>query len=217
MIKTFLSILVLLVFYQMLFGETFIKLSEPKLKGKMSLEEALLKRRSVREFATTPLTLQEVSQLLWAAQGITSPWGGRTAPSAGALYPLEIYLVAGQVKDLPSGIYKYQPKDHSLLRISEGDKREEIWKAALKQPWVKNAPVIFIFTAVYQRTTQKYGERGIRYVHIETGHAAQNLLLQAVALDLVGVPVGAFYDEVLKKTLNIKEDPLYIVPIGKKK
>lgn len=201
----------------MLFGETLIKLSDPKLKGNISLEEALSKRRSVREFATTPLTLQEVSQLLWAAQGITSPWGGRTAPSAGALYPLEIYLVAGQVKNLPSGIYKYQPKDHSLLRISEGDKREEVWKAALKQPWVKNAPVIFIFTAVYQRTTQKYGERGIRYVHIETGHAAQNLLLQAVALDLVGVPVGAFYDEVLKKTLNIKEDPLYIISIGKKK
>ncbi|MCX8041224.1 MAG: SagB/ThcOx family dehydrogenase [Thermodesulfobacteriaceae bacterium] len=209
--------LFLLVLYQMLFGETLIKLSDPKLKGNISLEEALSKRRSVREFATTPLTLQEVSQLLWAAQGITSPWGGRTAPSAGALYPLEIYLVAGQVKNLPSGIYKYQPKDHSLLRISEGDKREEVWKAALKQPWVKNAPVIFIFTAVYQRTTQKYGERGIRYVHIETGHAAQNLLLQAVALDLVGVPVGAFYDEVLKKTLNIKEDPLYIISIGKKK
>ncbi|MCS7279978.1 MAG: SagB/ThcOx family dehydrogenase, partial [Thermodesulfobacteriaceae bacterium] len=143
--------LFLLVLYQMLFGETLIKLSDPKLKGNISLEEALSKRRSVREFATTPLTLQEVSQLLWAAQGITSPWGGRTAPSAGALYPLEIYLVAGQVKNLPSGIYKYQPKDHSLLRISEGDKREEVWKAALKQPWVKNAPVIFIFTAVYQR------------------------------------------------------------------
>ncbi len=200
-----------------LISEELIKLPEPRFKSNISLEETLSKRRSIREFSQQPLTLEEVSQLLWAAQGITTSWGGRTAPSAGALYPLEIYLVAGNVKNLSCGVYKYEPKTHSLVKKLQEDKRIDIWSSAWRQPWIKNASILFIITAVYERTTQKYGERGIRYVHIEVGHVAQNILLQATALNLVGVPVGAFYDKALKKSLNIKEDPLYIIAIGKKK
>lgn len=206
-----------LFFLKSLVGEELIKLPEPRFKSNVSLEETLFKRRSIREFSPKPLTLEEVSQLLWAAQGITSSWGGRTAPSAGALYPLEIYVVAGNIENLNCGVYKYEPKSHSLIKKLEEDKRMDVWSSAWGQSWVREAPVLFIITAVYERTTQKYGKRGIRYVHMEAGHAAQNILLQATALNLASVPVGAFNDEALKKSLNIKEDPLYIIAIGKRK
>lgn len=201
------------------YGKDFIKLPPPYYKGNVTLEETLKERRSVREFSSQPLNLQEISQLLWAMQGITNSLGGRTAPSAGALYPLEIYLVVGNVKDLPIGVYKYEPFKHRLIKIKEGDKREELSYAALGQPWVKKAAVDFVIAAVYERTTRKYGERGIRYVHIEVGHSAQNLLLQATALGIGAVTVGAFYDSEVKKVVGLKneEQPLYIIPVGKKK
>ena len=194
-----------------------INLPEPQYDSDVSIEQSLLNRRSIRSYTGEPLTLQEVSQLLWAAQGITDPRGFRTAPSAGALYPLELYLVAGDVEDLTSGVYRYEPDGHQLAKIIDGDKRAELADAALAQPWVKEGAISFVFSAVYERTTVKYGERGIRYVHMEAGHAAQNLCLQATAMGLGVVTVGAFYDEEVAKLLNLPEDeqPLYIIPVGR--
>ena len=195
-----------------------IKLPAPRYKSSVSVEEALLKRRSVRDYKNEPLTLADVSQLLWSAQGITDPRGLRTSPSAGALYPLEVYVVAGNVKDLPGGIYRYKPHKHELERVVAGDKRTELCNAALGQPCVRNAPAVIVFSAVYERVTVKYGERGIRYVHIEAGHAAQNAFLQAVSLNLGAVVIGAFHDEEVKKIIRAadREQPLYIMPVGKR-
>jgi len=185
----------------------------------VSIEQSLLKRRSTRSYTGEPITLQELSQLLWAAQGITdSGRGFRTAPSAGALYPLEVYVVAGDVQNLVSGIYKYEPDEHELARLIDGDKKSELADIALAQACVKEGALAIVFTAVYERTTVKYGERGIRYVHIEVGHAAQNVCLQAVAMGLGIVPVGAFHDEPVARLLNLpdNEQPLYIIPVGRK-
>ena len=199
--------------------ETIIELPKPRYDSDVSVEESLLQRRSIRSYTGEPLSLQEVSQLLWAAQGVTDPRGFRTVPSAGALYPLEVYVVAGDVQDLPPGVYKYDTDEHQLIRIMDGDKRIELADAALAQDAVREGAIVFVFTAVYERTTGKYGDRGIRYVHIETGHAAQNLCLQATAMDLGAVTIGAFYDEEVSKLLNLPEDeqPLYIIPVGRKR
>jgi SagB-type dehydrogenase family enzyme len=212
-------IICLIFFCTDLYGESIIDLPKPRYKGSVTLEETLKERRSVREFSDQPLTLEEISQLLWATQGITEESGKRTSPSAGALYPLDIYLLNGNVKNLPAGIYKYNPFKHHIIKIKEGDKKEELSFASLGQPWVKNAAVNFIIAAVYERTTKKYGERGIKYVHIEVGHAAQNLLLQATALRLGAVPVGAFNDGWVRKIVGLRdnEQPLYIISVGKKK
>ncbi|MFN3383610.1 MAG: SagB/ThcOx family dehydrogenase [Archaeoglobaceae archaeon] len=199
------------------FGER-IKLPEPSLDGKKSLEKTLAERRSIRDYSDEPLTIHELSQLLWSAQGITDPRGFRTAPSAGALYPLEIYVVLGRVEGVKPGVYKYLPQTHEIVRVVEGDMREELSTAAVGQKWVKDAAIDIVITAVYERTTIKYGERGIRYVHFEVGHVAQNVLLQATALDLGAVPVGAFFDEEVKRLLNLSvEEPLYIIAIGRKR
>ena len=194
-----------------------IVLPVPVKSSEFSVEEALQKRRSVRDYADSPLTLTEVSQLLWAAQGENRPEGFRTAPSAGALYPLEIYLVAGDVEDLPAGIYKYKIRGHSLIEIADGDKRKDLCKAALEQSSIEDAPAVIIITAVYERTMKKYGERGIRYAHIEVGNASENVYLQAASLDLGTVFIGAFYDEKVKKVLQTEEDerPLCIMPVGR--
>lgn len=195
-----------------------IELPAPILKGTVSLEETLFKRRSIREFSAAPLSLGEISQLLWAAQGITESWGGRTAPSAGGLYPLEVYVIAGNVDNLPSAVYKYIPDGHKIQLIKEGDIRTDVAKAALNQSWVEDGSAVLAITAVYRRTTQKYGDRGIRYVHMEAGHAAQNICLEATALELGAVTVGAFNDNQVASLLNIKpeETPLYVIPVGKK-
>jgi SagB-type dehydrogenase family enzyme len=199
-------------------NEVGIELPDPRLDGDVSVEEALLARRSIRKYTGEPLTLEDVSQLLWAAQGITDPRGFRTVPSAGALYPLEVYVVVGDVENLAEGVYKYKPHGHELMKVLDGDKRAELAKAALGQAWVKEAAINIVITAVYERTTVKYGDMGIRYVYMEVGHAAQNLCLQATAMDLGIVTVGAFYDEQVKEILNLpeKEKSLYIIPIGKK-
>ena len=164
------------------------------------------------------MTLAELAQLLWAAQGITSHWGGRTAPSAGALYPLETYVAVGNVEGLSNGVYKYKPERHELSKLRDGDVRLELGDAALQQVYVSKAAIHIVIAAVYDRTTIKYGDRGIRYVHMEAGHAAQNICLQATALNLGVVPVGAFYDDQLKSILTMpdNEAPLYIIPVGKK-
>lgn len=195
-----------------------ISLPEPQYESGVSVEEALLNRRSVREYTGEPLTVQEVSQLVWAAQGITDPRGLRTAPSAGALYPLELYVVVGDVEDLAVGVYKYRPQEHELEKVLEGDLRAELAEVALGQASVETAAIDIVVTAVYERTTVKYGDRGIRYVYLEAGHPAQNLCLQATAMDLVIVTVGAFTDDQVKEVLNLPENehPLYIIPIGRK-
>jgi SagB-type dehydrogenase family enzyme len=198
---------------------TPIRLPEPQREGKTSVEEALLKRRSVRDYRDEPLTLAQVAQLLWAAQGITSPDGFRTAPSAGALYPLEIYVVAGNVEGMAAGVYRYRPGEHSLAPVAAGDRRRDLAAVALEQTWIREAAVDLVFAGVYERTTQKYGERGVRYVYMEVGHAAQNVYLQAVSLSLGAVVVGAFEDDKVQTVVGMAADehPLYIMAIGKGK
>lgn len=186
-------------------------LPEPRTDGPCPLEEALQRRRSVRAFRHQSLTSFELSQLLWAAQGMTDPGGYRTAPSAGALYPLELYAVT------PEGVYRYDSADHALARIREGDPRRRLHQAALSQEPVLHAPLILVVTAVYGRTEAKYGpERSPRYVHLEAGHAAQNVLLEAVCLGLGAVPIGAFHDADVQRVLDLPQDhhPLYLIPIG---
>lgn len=177
----------------------------------MSLEKVLLTRRSVRNFLPRELTLEQISQLLWAAQGFSDPSGLRTAPSAGALYPLEIYLVTLQA------LYHYHPRNHQLKLHKRGDVRNGLYEAAWRQEAIIQAPVTLAIAAVYQRTAKKYGkERGERYVHLDCGHAAQNILLQAVNMGLGSVPIGAFTDARVKEVLSLPEDqePIYLLPVG---
>lgn len=193
-----------------------IKLPSPVLSSKTSIEDALNNRRSIRSYKNIPLTLQEVAQLLWAAQGITSKNGFRTAPSAGALYPLEIYLVAGNIEKISPGIYHYIPTKHTLQKLKEGDVRIQLAKASIGQEPVKFGAADIVITAVFSRTTKKYGNRGTRFVLMEAGHVAQNIYLETVSLNLGTVSIGAFDDKQMKNTLNLKEEePLYILPIGK--
>ncbi|OGI43059.1 MAG: nitroreductase [Candidatus Muproteobacteria bacterium RBG_16_64_11] len=193
-----------------------VALPAPHRDGATALERAFAERRSVREFARGALTLPQVAQLLWAAQGVTQRDGARTAPSAGALYPLELYLVAGEVRELAPGIYRYVPGKHQLEPVAAGDERRGLCAAALAQECVAAGAAVFVFTAVERRTTRKYGPRGVRYVHIEVGHAAQNLALQATALGLGSVTVGAFDDAAVARLLQLPagEAPLYLMPVG---
>ncbi|RJP73088.1 MAG: SagB/ThcOx family dehydrogenase [Candidatus Zixiibacteriota bacterium] len=193
-----------------------IELPEPSLQSDTSVEMALQQRRSVREYSPAELTLAEVAQLLWAAQGVTHPEGRRTAPSGGALYPLETYLAAGDVAGLSAGVYRYLPALHALERVTAGDRRTELSRAALGQSPVWQAPAGIILAAVYPRITGKYGQRGITYAHIEAGAAAQNLALQAVSLGLGTVCMGAFQDSAVVRALGLPEDqvPLLILPVG---
>lgn len=193
-----------------------IRLPQPRFAGPVSVEQALLQRRSIRNIARDPLTVDDLTQLLWAAQGVTRAQGYRTAPSAGALFPLELHVAAGCVTGLRTGLYRYRPLDHALCVSSTVDLRPGLSRAALSQRPVERAPVVFLFTAVYHRCTATYGSRGVRYTDMEAGHAAQNLCLQATALDLKAVVVGAFSDEEVKRlaALPAEEDPLYLVPVG---
>lgn len=207
-------------------NNSIIQLPAPQLSSGVSVEEAMLNRRSVREFKDIALNLEEVSQVLWSAYGITEErshptflrGGLRTAPSAGALYPLDIYLAIGNVDGLKAGIYKYLSDQHAVELILEGDIRNDLAKAALDQEFIEQAPVSLVFVAIYKRTTQKYGERGKeRYVCMDLGHSAQNVYLQATALNLGTCAVGAFTDKMVSMTmlLDSEEEPLYIMPIGK--
>ncbi len=191
----------------------YIQLPKPMTAGKVSLEEAILKRRSQRNFTKKDLSLEALGQLLWAAQGITGQKSGfsfRAAPSAGALYPMEIYVVG---KD---GLFHYLPEGHRLEVLGEKDLRNALCDAGWGQGAISQAAVDIVICAVYSRVTVKYGQRGIRYTHIEAGHVAQNIHLQAVALGLASVPIGAFGDEQIKDVLSLPKDnePLYIIPVG---
>lgn len=193
------------------------RLPQPAFSGRRSVETALRLRRSVRDYTGEPLTRAELAQLLWAAQGITGAEGLRTAPSAGALYPLEVYVCVGDVIDLPAGIYRYEPGHHALVIVASGDRRAELCAAALGQPCVEAGAVVIALAADYGRTGARYGKRGIRYVHMEAGHAAQNVYLQAAALELGTVVVGAFDDEVAQRILGMpsREEPLCLMPVGR--
>ena len=216
MFKYFLGFIMVLGFVPGGFTED-IKLPEPEKKGVYFFEEVVTKRRSRRDYSGEPLKLEEVSQVLWAAQGITDKRGFRAVPSAGALYPLEVYMVVGNVENLESGIYHYKPEKHLLIKNISGDKRLDLCGAAFSQASIKNAPISIIVCAVYARVTQKYSSRGQRYVHMEAGHAGQNIFLQAESLGLGTVPIGAFSDSEVKKILNLSEEqePLYIFPVGR--
>jgi SagB-type dehydrogenase family enzyme len=204
-----------------------VELPKPMLTSDFSIEKVLNERRSVRSYEDEPLTLEEVSQLLWSAYGITYPRKGapefirgglKTAPSAGARYPLEIYLVAGDVKGLLPGIYWYVPEGHVIHRLADGDVRLDLQAACLSQKFAGEAPVSIVWSAVYERCTEKYGERGQeRYVCMDLGHSAQNVYLQCGSLGLGTCAIGAFTDEALKKLIGMTEEevPLYVMPIGR--
>lgn len=199
-----------------------ILLPKPSYKGKKSVEEAIKQRRTVREFESRPLSIKDLSQILWAADGITDKKRGfRSAPSAGALYPLDIFVVVGKngVKGLEAGVYQYLPERHLLRPIKESDVRKALAGAALGQMWIAKAPVVIIITGCYGRCTIKYGHRGIRYTYIEAGHVGQNIFLQCGALNLSAGIVGAFYDQRVIECLGIKEEnnPILIMPVGYKK
>ncbi len=197
-------------------AEDAIKLPKPHYEGEQSLEELLRERRSIREFSDKPVTLGQLSQLLWAAQGVTTRSGLRTAPSAGALYPLELYVVAGAVSGLEPGSYHYNIAKHTLTRVAEGDRRGELAAAAFGQHVVRDAAAVVVIGAVYDRTAVKYGRRARRYVHMEAGHAGQNVLLQATALGLGATPIGAFGDAYVREVAEMEwtHEPLYLLPVG---
>lgn len=193
-----------------------VKLSGPEISDRSRIEELIEKRRSVRRYKDKKFSESAISRLLWAAQGISSEDGLRTSPSAGALYPLEIHVVTGGEGELEPGVYRYIPEGHTLVREITGDVREKLSKAALSQPMIRNAPVSFVISAVYARITGKYGNRGLRYAHMEAGHAAQNVCLLGVEFGIGTCTVGAFEDEEVKKVLKLpaNEEPLYILPLG---
>lgn len=195
-----------------------LKLPRPTLRGEVSAEEALARRRSVREYSRKPLTLEEISQLLWAAQGVTGPDGERTAPSAGALYPIELYVAVGNVGGLAPGLYRYRPRTHRLDAVVAGrDLRAKLSEASLDQKCVKNGAAVVVIAAVYERTTRKYGESGRSYAQMEVGHVSQNIYIQAAALGLGTVTVGAFEEDEVGEILGLSESetPLALMPIGR--
>jgi len=201
-------------------GAESVKLPPPALKGAVSVEEALKARRTVRHFASRSLSLPQVSQILWATDGSSDPRGLRTAPSAGATYPLEIYLVAGErsVSGLAPGVYRYRPGDHALELSLKGDHRVRVAQASLNQSWMATAPVMVVLAAEFSRCTARYGQRGIMYTHMEAGHAGENLFLQAEALGLAAGIVGAFEDQNLHRILGLPKEhvPLLVMPVGYK-
>jgi len=211
--------------HSVLSGER-IYLPLPRIRSDvLSVEQALAYRRSIREYLDSPLTIMEISQLLWAAYGISDPVHGfKTTPSAGATYPLEIYVVVktngvkvNESHYLNPGVYKYVPDQHALVLVKEGDYSGKLMEAALNQKWVGDAPVNIVITAVFERTTRVYGDRGVRYVYLEAGHAGQNVYLEATSLGLGCVVIGAFHDEYVSEILGLKqgEEPVYIIPIGR--
>ncbi len=196
-----------------------ITLPKPEFKG-LSLEEALRKRRSVREYTAKPLTLKALSQLLFSAQGVTGNVSGtllRTAPSAGALYPCEVYIIVNNVKGLKKGIYHYSVRDHSIVLMKEGDFRKEAMNASLGQEAVGDAGAVFVLSAAFDRTRSKYGDRGMRYIYMEAGHINQNISLQAASLGLGSVVIGAFVDDDMNALVMVdgkKEAVIVIQAVG---
>jgi SagB-type dehydrogenase family enzyme len=201
-------------------GGEAVKLPTPARKGGMALAEALEARRTVHRFAARPLDLPQVSQLLWGADGISDPRGLRTSPSAGATYPLDLYLVVGErgVTNLPARVYRYLTAEHALAPLAPGDARAAVARASLHQTWMAEAPVMVVITGEYRRCMARYGQRGIRYTHMEAGNVSQNLFLTAEALGLGAGIVGAFDDKALAQVLKLPpaHEPLLVMPVGYK-
>jgi len=196
-----------------------IKLPAPVTESKTSIEKAIKERRSIRKYRNIALSINELSQLLWAGQGITDSFNKyRSYPSAGALFPLELYVAINKVEKIEKGLYYYDPFKHVLIKKSDKDIIPEITQAALNQQFINESAIVLIYTAIKSRSTSRYGERGLRYIYMEAGHAAQNIYLQAVSLNLGVVVIGAFIDKEISKILNLKDDeiPVYIIPVGKK-
>ena len=194
--------------------EKVINLPAVKITRALGVEEAISKRRSRREFKDRPLSREELSHILWAAQGITGRYGFRAVPSAGATFPLVVYIVIGKVEGIPAGLYRYRPDGHCLEALSQKDLRKDLSRGAFGQAMIAGAPISIIIAADYSRTTGRYGERGVRYVDMEVGHAGQNIYLECEVLGLGTCAVGAFNDKTVKELLGIAEQPLYIMPIG---
>ena len=194
-----------------------LQLPEPVLDGDMSLEKALTLRRSIRQYTNEPLTLSELSQLLWSAQGITDSQGLRTAPSAGATYPLELYIMVNRVEGLHKGIYHYMVHDHQLAFLRATDMANDLARACLNQSMIAEGGAVLIFVADFERTTERYGERGVRFVYNEIGHASQNVYLQAAVLQLGTVVIGAYHDDEVEELLQLDEPyrVLYLMPVGR--
>ncbi len=194
--------------------DTVIRLPPPDTAGIVSVEQALWHRRSVRTYSDAPLTVKQLGQLLWAAQGLNRGLVGRTAPSAGATYPMELYLVVGRVTGLKPGLYHYRFDGHCLALKVGGDQRAALAGAALGQRSISTAPAVLVLAADFSRTSRIYGERAARYVYMEAGHVGENVHLQCEAQGLGTVMIGAFQDDRVKKLLGIAQEPLYIMPVG---
>ena len=204
---------------KMEYQEVVMKLPPPTWEGTVSVERAIKQRRTTRAFISRALNLSQLSQLLWAASGVTENIAfKRAAPSAGALYPMDVYVVVGQgsVTRIEAGVYHYEPREHRLSPVAQGDMRSLVAKASLSQMWMANAPLTIVITVEYNRATVKYGKRGIRYAMIEAGHIGQNIFLQAQALGLDAGIVGAFHDGKLIDVMNIPSahEPLLLMPVG---
>ncbi len=200
-------------------GTHTIHLPEPRRASRVGVEEALGTRRSVREFKDEPLSLPELSLLLWAAQGVTGPDGGRTAPSAGATYPMEILAAVGRVTGLESGVYRYAFAGHRVSLAVDEDRRKALARASVDQDWMARAPVCLVLAAVEQRTSARYGARAALYVPFEAGCVSENVALQAVALGLGTCVVGAFDDDAVARLLGLRrgEQPLALMPVGRRR
>jgi len=197
-------------------------LPDPVIDGDVSLERTIHQRRTIRSFDSKSLALKQFSRVLWAAQGITEAGGfKRAAPSAGALYPMDIYGVVGAdcIEKLDPGVYHYEPADHSVSLVKEGDARRDVAVASLSQMWTAHAPLTLVITAEYSRIMVKYGQRGIRYAMIEAGHIGQNIFLESQAMGLAAGIVGAFEDEKVIEVMGINKthEPLLVMPVGYKK
>jgi len=187
-----------------------IELPQPKTKGTVSIEETITKRRSVRNFQKKNLTIEQISQILWSAQGLTSKRGFRSAPSAGAIYPMEIYFASND------GLFRYIPQGHKIEKLKDGDLRSQLCNAAFGQDFISYAGISIIICCDYEKIISKYSKRGIRYADMEAGHITQNIQLQAVSLGLGSCPVGAFNDGSVSKLLQLPKNltPIYIIPVG---
>lgn len=201
-------------------GAELVKLPAPARKGTLSVPEAFAARRTVRSFAVRPLSRAQISQLLWGADGASDPRGHRTSPSAGATYPLDLYLVVGErgAPDLAPGVYHYLVAEHALKPLTPGDLRSAVVRACLSQTWMAAAPVMVVITGEYRRCMARYGQRGVRYTHMESGNVSQNLFLAAEDLGLGAGIVGAFEDEALARALKLPpgREPLLVMPVGYK-
>jgi SagB-type dehydrogenase family enzyme len=197
-----------------------ISLPQPHTDGGLSVEKALSERRSIRSFTNESLTLDEVSQLCWAAQGVTDELGHRTSPSAMATYPLEVYLLAGNVTGLPSGVYHYSPHGHNLTTISQENRIPDLFNSGMggSEDWRKNAPAVFIVTGVFERINKIPGQDLSRFVHVEAGTASENLLLEVVSLGLGSTYTAGFDENRTREYLSLDpgETPLAVLPVGHK-